>query len=488
MACQHAEHQPSQRPGDERRQRPGQAQPGQDRMEPVGRRSRHAVLRVTPVATGGISTAFARQIASAQRQDPPWSGRTFTSALATAARTAKRASTVSRSAGSPSAMPLGATRLATQGRLARRPRATTMPRSPLASSTKLPGGYRPVARSSAPPTSSGTPSEPRQASRAACTGDIGARVRRRLILAVKMSARRSSRASCRSCGSSASGIWPSPLSWCRRTVSRHSRSSRPASSSSCAPWAACWRICSRMAGVSVTSLAASWSCSAAMATFMLSAAQPRLRCASAGQPSTCAACSHTSITSSAWWLLYFSTEWPAAWIRWYSDASTWRWPSLLARSYTRRTRAMNSAFGCASRSAASSSVARLSHWSGSGTSAPAASSRAGCLRARVGNVLQRRVLPQHGADGGTELAPPFVGLVLVGEQRLRAQVFQLLGAGDRSRRPPAASRPSASRTPKGSGSSRRRCSAEKGMSFKASAIAAASDRHHLDFGALARRP
>ena len=55
----------------------------------------------------------------------------------------------------------------------------------------------------------------------------------------------------------------------------------------------------------------------------------------------------------------------------------------------------------------------------------------GLLRAHVGNVLQRRVLAQHGADRGTELAPPFVGLVLVGVQRLRAQMLQLVGAGDR---------------------------------------------------------
>ena len=101
----------------------------------------------------------------------------------------------------------------------------------------------------------------------------------------------------------------------------------------------------RVASVSGRSLSASWSCRPAIATFIVSAAQPRLRTASSLQPSNCAACSPTSMTSSAWWLLYFSSEWPAVWIRWYSELSTWRWPSPLARSCKWRTRAMNSAFG-----------------------------------------------------------------------------------------------------------------------------------------------
>ena len=158
-----------------------------------------------------------------------------------------------------------------------------MPRSPLASSTKLPGGYRPVARSKAPPTSSGTPPAPRQASRAACTGDIGARVRRRLILAVKMSARRSSRASWRSSGSSASGSWASP----RVVVQAHRLAPQRIVHAGVAQQLRALRrmlldLLAHGRGERARRCRPAGPASVAMATFMLSAAQPRLRTDSLG--------------------------------------------------------------------------------------------------------------------------------------------------------------------------------------------------------------
>ena len=98
---------------------------------------------------------------------------------------------------------------------------------------------QPTAFSSTAPISSGWPLAPRQASRAACTGDIGVRVARQLILAVKMSTRRSRRAS-RSDGVKARAAWP----WGRRRgaaarASSHNTSFTPAACSKAEPASGC---------------------------------------------------------------------------------------------------------------------------------------------------------------------------------------------------------------------------------------------------------
>ena len=196
-----------------------------------------------------------------------------------------------------------------------------------------------------------------------------------------------------------------------------------------------------MAAVSGVSLAARWSCSAAMATFMLSAAQARLRTASGAQPSSWAACSHTSMTSSAWWLLYLSVRVAGG-----MDQVVQRGVRLalaqLAGALVHLANAGDE-FGPGPRLAQRHVEQRAQAFPlvGHGDVGAGQAFAAALLRACLGDGLQRRVLAHHRADGGAELAPPFVGFVLVGKQRLRAQVVELLGTGDRlprrQQQPPA---------------------------------------------------
>ena len=194
-------------------------------------------------------------------------------------------------------------------------------------------------------------------------------------------------------------------------------------------------------------------------------ARPRVPSPAAG-----AACSHTSMTSSAWWLLYFRS---CGRPRGSGGTATRR------RGAGRAWRRARAAGGSGRRtrpSAGRRAVPRAAGRPGSPTGRARWRRRPGGPRARCPAEAprrccwQRRVLAQHRADRVAELAPPFVRLVLVGEQWLQAQMRQLVGVGDRRRPRVSSSRPPASRTPKGSGDSSRRCSGEKGIELQTSGL------------------